>query len=258
MKAPKWNEAIAREYNPNADVNLKYYVSGDPRWADRVARAVRAPASALLSFAYSRSPFAPGMAAALAAVRAYNPRSVAGFPMPSTRVVSPRQDLPELQRTIQRMIGAVILRPPGDDAENPSTAWTLPVSFAATVWCARSSAYGLGPELKDVEPRWVADAIRACSVLLDAIPWLRFCALCGRVFFKVKQQRVCSLRCRRVRQSRERWSRSRKTHPLERRGRPRTPYRESFDGAHTAWLRMVDERKITNARGLFRQARRQG
>src|SRR5262249_24233414 len=112
---------------------------------------------------------------------------------------------------------------------------TLP-PFTATMHLARSGPYGLGPDPRTVRPSWMADVLRAATVLLDAMPWLRYCGLCGRLFFQVKSQRVCSRRCSVVVQSRRRWTRAKKGRPAERRGRPRTDYASVVAAAHQRWM----------------------
>ena len=55
-----------------------------------------------------------------------------------------------------------------------------------------------------VEPDYWRLVLSALAVLGDALPWFRFCKVCGRIFFRVKRQNSCSPRCSIVLQGRRR------------------------------------------------------
>jgi hypothetical protein len=232
----KWSLSLVREYNRVADSNLRRYVEADPRSAYRTARRVSAPAVALLTFAYTEPPLRSSAVQALAVVRTYPPRGLERATPGQFKTTSER-GLAQVQEQVRRALAGLILKPTVEDPDNPRGYWKTPQPFTATMHCYRSSPYGLGPDFESMRPPWMADVLRAATVLLDAIPWLRYCALCGRLFFKVKRQRVCGRRCGVVSQSRERWRREKKGDPSEHRGRPRTDYAGPIGAAHQGWIR---------------------
>jgi hypothetical protein len=83
-----------------------------------------------------------------------------------------------------------------------------------------------------VRPIEVRIMVATLAVLADAFPWLDRCALCGRIFFRVRVQRLCSRRCANVFHARRHgeravWpedKRGRKGDATEHRGRPRIDY----------------------------------
>lgn len=85
--------------------------------------------------------------------------------------------------------------------------------------------------LDRIEPPSVRVLHAAGNVLTDAVAWLRCCELCGRVFFKTRRQRVCSLQCKGVF-----YGRKTTADPTERRGRRRRDYLSETWREHAAWF----------------------
>jgi hypothetical protein len=97
--------------------------------------------------------------------------------------------------------------------------------------------------VSEVEPEYGRMVLAGAAILARSLPWLRFCELCGRVFFKVKRQITCSRTCSSVLQARNRPDRRRKG---DTRGRKRTDYATAIEAQHTAWLEAAYRRTATN------------
>jgi predicted nucleic acid-binding Zn ribbon protein len=246
MNRPKWTLANASEYNRAADSNLGRYVASDPRASNRTARLVSSPATNLLAFAYAKPPLTRNGNKAFAVVRAYAPRGLERA-TPAQFQTTSEGRLLQLQEQVRHMFASLILRPTVNDPVNPD-GYSKNLSFTAKMHFARKGPYGLGPDFTTMRPAWAADVLRAATVLLDAMPWLRYCDVCGALFFKVKRRQVCSRRCGVVRQSRRRWKRLKKGDETERRGRPRTPFSDPIETAHEEWIGIVTQRPSRRSR----------
>ncbi len=143
-------------------------------------------------------------------------------------------DVRRVQAVAQEWLARLVLSYDPDDAElGFSVQWQLP-RFEAHMMYLRVGIYALN-DLENVQPRWMRHALAVADVLTDAVPWLRFCDLCARLFFKAKQKRWCSRGCASVAHSRslakgEKW---------ERRGPPRVPREAPNVAAYNAWLGMA-------------------
>ena len=71
------------------------------------------------------------------------------------------------------------------------------------------------------------------DVLSESFRWLRFCPLCGRLFFKIKRQSHCSRMCygRSTVRRRERKGN-------DARGRPRVAFESQLEAMHNAWIHL--------------------
>ena len=96
----------------------------------------------------------------------------------------------------------------------------------------------------DVQPDYGRLVLAAGAVLRRSLPWLRFCALCGHLFFKVKRQITCSPLCYSVLQARKRPDRRPKG---DTRGRKPRNYSTANEVEHTSWLRAAYRRRIRRA-----------
>jgi hypothetical protein len=121
------------------------------------------------------------------------------------------------------------------DVKNPRPA-TLRVRY----WRRRGGPIEWSVIFQPIEVRVM---VAALAVLADALPWLDRCALCGRVFFRVRAQRLCSRRCANVfharrhseRAVRPEDKRGRKGDATKHPGRPRIDYMEKTAQLHASF-----------------------
>jgi hypothetical protein len=212
----------------------------------RTWRNVRPAAVALVEFAYeSLTPMEPSTLERVAqwqtALFSY---PVLGWslrmPPPGPHSVSySNEQIRFVQREIRAALVWLVLAP---DRDTPvgGLCWKQPPAqvavnfFHSSVDQPRVEVWVTPPQLQFV--------FAAGAVLAAALPWLRFCELCGRLFFKVKRQRVCGSRCKVAFQSRERSAHHRKGDETERRGRKRKDYARLIAPEHAAWIRAARER----------------
>jgi hypothetical protein len=186
------------------------------------ARQLRASASALLEFVHGDAP----LSGLLNFAHARPERAL--FVVGGPTATFTRRQVRTAQREVRRGVAALILR------DGPGNLWKLPPSSQARFVCSQGDLLGYGPQLVVVRPEHVALTLAAAAILVDALPWLRFCPLCGKLFFKVSRQSGCTpshvdtMRARR---------RPRK-HAEERRGRPQQDFSGWAVAQYTAWLRL--------------------
>lgn len=159
------------------------------------------------------------------------------------------RDLRLVHQGVRRMVGALALAPmrllpdynvPGVQAlaaahsepdPGPWGRWRSPEA-RVSIRYARVREDAL-VTITRVEPPYVGLLFAAGEVLSDAVAWLRYCVVCGRLFVRVRQKAVCSQKCRSIRDGR---GRSRKGDSTEHRGRPRQDYMTPVWDDHAAWL----------------------
>jgi hypothetical protein len=209
------------------------------RWRD-----VQSPAGELLSFVY-RSLDATEVAAAVSreirAVIRYSPEGWTVVRASYHRQVFLRKGAIRLaQRAIRGAIGRLILGFSEDDGP-AAFQWQLSQIRVRIRYYRRDD--GL-LAMAEVEPEYLRLVERSMAVLAQAWPWLRFCPLCGRLYFKIKSQVYCSGACGAVAQARDWRSRGgKRTRP----GRPRTRGPEDAEKAHSSWLRDRTTQRIFGA-----------
>lgn len=248
-----WTLGIGLDYNAVADALLRAVQQQQPaggdvngsgerraeadRWMRRLARAVTQPAAEILDFIYADKPKSDR----LSSVRGYRPRG--GLRIGAATEIRGRRtrlDAARVQRELRRGIAELVLAPGIEHARDPLPfgprgEWRLPRIGDVDLLCVRSSAWGLGPDVVTVDYLWKIDALLGASVLLDALPWLRFCKLCGRLFFKIKRQEFCRREHGNIAAHRSAGESDR--------GRPRESFEAENVERHNAWLRFSDARR---------------
>jgi hypothetical protein len=261
LDPPNWSLRDAERYNRWAEKSLRDEMTRSAKvgiWEVRhlqhTAQRVSAPTEVLLRYAYAEwrgSVPARKVSEELKPVFTYfHPARGVGSRVALAPPTSfSANELRQAQIWVRMMIAQLLLayypngtsrgwQPPED--EGAHRFLPLPKINRAVFTVARVGLFAVGPEITGdrgmLSPPWMRLVIPASAVLVDAQPWLRFCALCGRVFFKVKRKRLCAPDHAKVffaRQARENGSR-RASGP--RRGRKRTEYEEQVIAQHQTWL----------------------
>ncbi|MBI4240240.1 MAG: hypothetical protein HY613_00865 [Candidatus Rokubacteria bacterium] len=233
-----WDLADGRAQNEAGEKMLALLMRHHPRDSQRRWRTVRPAAAALLGFAYEdlgrriTRRRADLIRRQIREVFYYPAIGRAGALPPPNRVVLSDAALRQAQAEIRKGLARLVLL--YRDETLPGAAWWMLPRAVIVKRYDRLRADAMVWRTA-VEPRHMHVVLQAGEVLADAVPWIRFCELCGRAFFKVKRQRLCGRpRCKAVFHGRKRvrkgadWS--------ERRGRPRRNYAAEMVAAHTAWL----------------------
>ena len=240
-KQADWTLNYGRRQNAVAESGLRLQMKTAPRELTKTASAVREAANAVLRLVYQQVPSSGPMPKPLAKDivriishantphhhgRLYIPLEMAHFSLPHVRRV---------QRITQTVLAGLWLQ--YDPQAEGDLIWnSLP--FRARFTYVRTGSYLLY-DIINVQPQWQRLMIAVCAVLKDATAWLRFCELCGRMFFKVKRQILCSNpRCKAVYHARRRL---RKGADDERRGRPRIDFAAETETIHNRWIRVASE-----------------
>jgi hypothetical protein len=258
--------AAARAYNGDADGALKATLEGagrkEYRFVQMVATSVEESARALLAFAYADSPRVTAARALLETVLRYAPRRGALSLYASPKLALRASEVAEVQGYARKAIARLILSWRDHDMQR----WDLPkVTLRPTV--IRVGAWGLGPEV--VSERGAVDrparlaAWKVADVLSDAMPWLRHCRVCGRLFYRVKAKAFCGPEHARVFFAREQRKvdreadrrAGRKAGKLRRGAKP-IAYEETIIRQHRAWTAQAARREQLS-RPRRRKARRQ-
>jgi len=273
MNTTKWTHADGVEQNralEAASASVKTSRSGQSREEQRRWRTVRPAAVALLNFAYSRlekdregSPGSvkrgPGarqteqqrMEERERKTRYLRPLDVMWkecpdewIPLSASRTgVDLRwEDARRVQADIRDAIARLVLQYRVGDGPGRRLWGTDWISIRVGLYRARADSI-VGSI--DVQPDYGRLVLAAAAVLRRSLPWLRFCALCGRLFFKVKRQITCSPLCYSVLQARKRPDRRPKGDT--RRGRKQRNYATANEDEHTAWLRAAYKRRVRRA-----------
>ncbi|MBI3455492.1 MAG: hypothetical protein HY002_06875 [Candidatus Rokubacteria bacterium] len=240
MRTTKWDMKFAGWQNELADANLRHFLGADPQWirqAHRTAATVREPSAAMLHFAYldlAAPASGPRARQALEAVRHYS-----AHPGVLTRLVLPtspkptrlrKEELAVLQRDLRTALARLVI---GYDADGVDlSAWET--GEIRVVLAHVRDGPAVLSDITAVSPRWGRELLGLLAVLESSTPWLRYCALCGRLFFKVKRKLLCSRTCAVVYQARRGRAGRR---PGERRGRRQTDLAEPVAAEHNAWIR---------------------
>ena len=225
------------EYNSVMDGGLRAAMRRGARAFQQREAVVREAAEAILRLAYLDRWPSRGLeqiARGLQPVLAYEPRRGSRrVLLPPDRTSLSRTELRRIQAVAQAWLAHLVLAYKADDAEFLfSVRWSLP-KFEGRMEYLRTGIWTLW-DLADLRPRWMRYAFSVGYVLGDATPWLRFCALCGHLFFRVKRQRWCSRGCASVA-----YSRSQAKNLGPRRGPPQTPREAPNIKAHNKWLRIA-------------------
>lgn len=232
------------DINRAADEMLQLYVRHHRRKAQRQWGTVRPAAISLLNFA--DSPFVSNRRGL--AQRKKQLREVLGFSTvgaavvpvvaPVDRVVLSDHDLKQIHTWTRKMLASLVLNYRPDAPPGAASFETPPCKVLASYFRGRPDLLFCTVEVK---PRYMHLILASGEVLRAAMPWIRFCEVCLRLFFKVKRQRFCGRqRCKQVFHGRNRHER--KTDSAERRGRPRINYAAPTLIEYEAWLRMAYER----------------
>lgn len=234
MTSRVWKLSDARTYNVAMD-RLLARSKENSRELQQIARRLSGPARALLDFVYldlKANRRVPSEAKrSLTAALEYSPLGWRRLVLPPKSKVLSASEIQKVQQAAQEWLARLVLN--YDAEEGWSVEWRLP-KFEAHMVYLRVGIYALY-DLSGLEPQWMRHALTVGDVLSDAVSWLRFCDLCGRLFFKVKRKRWCSHGCGSVYHSR----RQAKGSEFERRG-PQPKAREApYVAAHSNWLRMA-------------------
>jgi hypothetical protein len=241
-------DGLAR--NAECDVLLEMRMRHARRDAQRQWRHVRPAAAALLSFAYGTDEKGKPLprrrvVAALGAMLAYGGRgrSLVPVDLRPRRSTLAEADVRAARREIRIALARVVL---ADPITRLRVAWTLPWAEVQTAYYrAREDVLGF---VRRFRPQHLVIAYAAAEVLGDAVLWLRHCALCARLFFKVRRQELCgNPRCRWVYQGRKAYAKlhpdAARTRGAEERkgpGRTRKPFERVAERVHTEWLQRAE------------------
>lgn len=243
----KW-EWVPRSYNKIATAVLRREIGDSPQVAREVGQRgmqVAEAADAILSWIYTDPPKRKEVDQ-LGPVWSYRPRSgwIGGEPKKSLRDA----DLREAQREVRAVVAVTVLDAEIQDVKHGARVRRLP-QFTARMAVARrdlelakyfGGGFGLGPEIisEDIKPTCMAVVLPAVAVLMDALPWIRACDLCGRLFFMIRNQRFCSRAHAKV--AGQRAIRERAGHKDRDRDRPRgvrpVDYSASITAKHLEWV----------------------
>jgi hypothetical protein len=211
-------------------------------------RGVRQPAVALLSFAY-RELVDEGVQAAkgeLAEVCEYKGGSPS-FHKYKRQRISPIE-MKMIQSDVRSALARLFLRYPiwveqlgKRELERQDGLWLVGGELKAAYWRGGGGA-GLGLRfMVEITPAHLRVVLLAMNVLTDAFLWLRFCEVCGRIFFKVKSKLGCRPKCSIVRQGRRRIPEEGKR---SNRGRKREAFEAPIEKVHADWIRTAQEKRF--------------
>lgn len=242
----RWALAEGKAQNVAADYLLARLARHHPRDIQRWARTVSPAATALLAFAYEdlRRIRPASRARILGQVKellAYRSPVGGRWPQVQNLALSERA-LRRAQGELRTALARLVLR--HREGTLPGAGyWRLPRSgivkrfYRVADWMQWSMG---------VMPRYMEVVFAAADVLSEAVPWIRFCQLCGRAFFKVKGQRYCTTRCKAVLHARVKGEKKKKGGGG---GRPRVDYAAEVVTIHTAWLHGATRGFVAEAKG---------
>lgn len=229
----------AKNLNAASDEMLAWQMRRRRRDLQRQWRAVKSAATALLDFVHQPLTLTPRSRARikrqLTEISPYGEMSWLSW-LPSSTAENLRISDRDLRlahaETRNAFARLVLAYRPETSLPPPATAWWQPPECTVSVGLARVRADAIGGT-REVKPRHMEVVFSAVAVLQMAVLWLRFCELCGRLFFKVRKQQYCSRGHAIVGRGR---ARSRKGDQSERRGRPRYDYAIPVMAEYAAWL----------------------
>ena len=139
------------------------------------------------------------------------------------------EDEKRLQEHLRSAIGRLVLdwSTRARDIRRP---WWAPKLSVQGTYLRRSNDLLL--QFAIVKPDWLRLVYVGLGILGEALPSLRNCALCGRMFFKIKQQACCSLSHASVVRARTRTAKMAQGCPQ---GRKKTDYRQGVQEQHNEW-----------------------
>lgn len=232
----KWTMAEGEWQNGLAEANLGHFKGNtreSRREASQLARHVAATATALLELAYcdrlarQEADVDRWVKTLLAYRSPRGTRMDAPHLFASTRLTS--RDLALLHGELRRMLAHLVL---GYDDEPGGRWWYGPECRESMVYVRQGPSVLF--DLGQLDPVWVRAAVNAGGVLGDAMPWIRSCKLCGKLFFKVGAQLTCSREHTKVLGARKE---GRSTL-----GRPRQDYSSAIVATHNRWIELLTGR----------------
>jgi len=230
MDAKNWTLADGLTQNRRRDEALRKGLGSGSREKRRLRdrwQRVRPAAASLLKFTYCDLASVEPRTAVHDVKGFWRYEEGDGWPLlkQARESVSIRaSELSGLQSRLHGAIAHLILGYPTAYGRHPDFWFeeaTLRIRFSTT-----------GPVL-ELKPEYWRVVLKGLVVLGTAQPWLRFCALCGRIFFRVKRQITCSPRCSTVLQGRRRAAAKSKG---SQRGRKRYRFEQGIEATHNEWL----------------------
>ena len=245
----KW-EWFPRSYNKIATAVLRREIGDSPQAAREIGQRgmqVAEAADATLSWIYTDPPKGKAGIAQLGPVWRYRPRSGMWMAIEAPKSLRDAA-VREAQREVRAVVAVTVLDAEIQDVKHGARIRRLP-QFTARMTVARrdlglakhfGGGFGLGPEIfsEDIRPTSMAVVLPAVAVLMDALPWIRACDLCGRLFFMIRNQRFCSRAHANV--AGQRAIRERAGHKDRDRARPRgvrpVDYSALITAKHLEWV----------------------
>jgi hypothetical protein len=168
----------------------------------------------------------------LARIAKYPTKGIVPFHSSEGRFNLKPSEVWKVQRRLQSAVGRLVL------------SWSPGAGMMATFWQIGSLSikqrfYRTKKDsivtLAEVKPDWLRLVSIATAILGEALPQLRECTLCQRLFFRIKRQVCCCPPHAWVLQARTRGALSRKGGPQ---GRKRKDYGQKVRKQHEAWRKI--------------------
>ncbi len=239
-----WTIENGHAQNQAREKYLKFSMERSPRSSQARWRGVRHAAEAVLNFAYE--PLTRLTSRSRRRIRKQLVEILEKHHV-LARTVDLKLDEPTLrkgQRELRDALAWLVLRVYWD-IPRLCIPWPAPTTRIETTYMPVSVGFILKQQKRT--PSYLNIVSSALDTLSLGVSWIRFCELCGRMFFKVKRQRLCaSRRCKDVFHARQRsekldGTRRRKFDVSVRRGRPRKDYAAEMQAMHSEWLRMAEK-----------------
>ncbi|MFQ5932971.1 MAG: hypothetical protein ACE5MM_11240 [Nitrospiraceae bacterium] len=246
---PEWTTQDGEWYNKrlkrNAQLAREKRARVDARLDRVIANRVASPTRALLDFLYAdlEEHSVQDISKSLKQIFDYSSVRGLGARFKVNPISWSAKDLRRAQAALHRGVAQLVLLD-----EDETGHWRLPkIEMVLDAVRSGYSLWALGPEVTSnpdaLTPRWMRIVYPASLVLVDAMPWLRFCKLCGRLFFQVKVQKFCSEEHSKISYGRQRKRKTKRDpHGRPQRGRPLKDYTSEIESTHTAWLNRMHRR----------------
>lgn len=249
------SRVFAAEFNAlkesTARIVMRQMDAGTRRAEQRIRERVAGASSALLDFLYDDAVGDRRWNPKLASVYTYSNPDRGGARLRFVPVPLKPDDLQDAQRRLRAALAGLVLK---FDLETQGASWDMPEAISLRFSVAHGSWWGLGPDptskVGAIHPECARLVYPALMVLVDSLPWLRFCPVCHRLFFKVKRKAFCSDEHSRIYFSRKIRGAGDADQPGTR-GPDRTVGPGPVDAMHSAWVAMADSGRspaTTNAR----------
>ena len=254
MKVNKhWSVRDGTEQNRERDKLLTIRMKAAVRQQHETWRKVRVVAETTLDFAYQElSEMRPAKIRSLAKrcmkeILEYEYRARGRVPLLVSDLDTPlsHSELCRAQQQLRLALATLVISVDANTTPFNALYWRPPsTTVERTYFAIRVDSIA---NVRKTTPTYLRLPNAIAEVLGDAAPWIRFCELCGRLFFKVKRQQVCSRRCKHIFHARQRSHRQsdliaeKDGNDVERRGRPRKNYGEPIEEAHNDWLEMAEK-----------------